>query len=116
MTAELRRFPRIAFEGAGEVEAPGAAAVPVVVRDVSCEGVGLELPAGARLLPGAIVALRFSTPEGPVVLSARVVWVAGQRIGTHLRLGDTEPASKRTFGAWIAPLTKQALASVRAQP
>jgi hypothetical protein len=114
MTPELRRYPRIPFDGTGQLSREGAdGALPVTVRCLSCEGVGLELRADDTLVPGAVVALRFEVPEGPIALPGRVVWAAGRRAGVHLRLAEIDPASKKTFGAWIAPRTKEALARAR---
>jgi hypothetical protein len=79
------------------------------VRDISCEGVGLDLPEGANIRPGTVVTVRLALPDGPVELSARVVWTAGKRAGLRLRLAESEATDKKAFGAWIAPRTKQAL-------
>lgn len=113
MNPELRRFPRIAFEAQGQVIPGSGEPVPVTIRSLSCEGVGVELGDGAHLVPASVVAVRFSLPDGPVDLSARVVWVAGHRAGLHLRLADIDADSKRAFGAWIGPRTKEALARAR---
>lgn len=114
MTPEHRRYPRIDLETSGELVGPGDHAVPVTIRSLSCEGVGLELAADGTLVPASVVAVRFTLPEGPVALPARVVWAAGRRAGLHLRLAELDSDSKRAFGAWIGPRTKEALARARA--
>jgi hypothetical protein len=114
MNPELRRYPRIACETPGELVPGDGAALPVTIRTLSCEGIGLELGDGVQVIPASVVAVRFSLPDGPVALTARVVWVAGQRAGLHLRLADIDADSKRAFGAWIGPRTKEALARARA--
>jgi hypothetical protein len=106
-----RRYPRIAHDLPGEVSTSGASeAIPVTIRCLACEGAGLAFSPDAPLRPGAAVTLRFALPAGPIELAARVVWAASGRAGLRLRLGHSAPDSKRAYGAWIVPRTKQALA------
>ena len=107
MTVENRRYPRIAFGDAGAVDTDGGR-VDVSVRDLSCEGAGIEVD-NDTVQPGTVVTLSFVVPEGTVSLSARVVWSAGGRAGLRLRLAESDAEARKTFGAWIAPRTKQAL-------
>jgi hypothetical protein len=109
--AELRKYPRLPFGEPGELAPEGGTVLPVVVRRLACEGAEVEVAATATLRHGGVVALRFRLPDGPVELSARVMWIAGGRAGLALRLSDTDPESKRLFGAWIVPRTKEALAA-----
>ena len=115
MTQDHRRYPRIDFEGNGELVLPSEAVVPVAIRCLSCEGAGIEVPADTPIHPSEVVNLRLELPHGRVELSARVAWTAGTRAGLRLRLSQTEADAKRAFGAWIAPRTKERIAQARAQ-
>jgi hypothetical protein len=110
---ENRKYPRIALGSPGAIETSEGegSRIDVIVRDLSCEGAGLDLPDGATIQPGMVVDLQLELEGIPIRLPARVVWAAGRRAGLRLRLADTAPEAKKAFGAWIAPLTKQALAS-----
>ena len=109
MNQDLRRYPRIPTSQPGKVLA-GEALVDVTVRCLSCEGAGVSYEGEEELRPATLVTLRFQLPEREVNLSARVVWSAAGRAGLLLRLAETEADSKKAFGAWIVPRTKQALA------
>lgn len=67
---DRRRFPRTkCFKGA-KIQAPGQAAVPCIVRNVSAEGAGLQL-AGSVTIPDHFD-LCFDT--GRRVRQCRVMW------------------------------------------
>jgi hypothetical protein len=111
----MRRFPRFNFDGDGVVVADGEWGLDLVdvkVRCLSCDGAGIELDGASEhhIWPGRLVHLRFDVPTGPAVdLLARVMWAAAGKAGLRLRLDETDRDSKKSFGSWIAPLTKARL-------
>lgn len=108
MTIENRRYPRLSFGEPGALDVEGER-IDVAIRDLSCEGAGVDVVAPDKLKAGGVVTLSFAVPEGEVSLSARVVWIAGGRAGLRLRLAESDPGGRKLFGAWVAPRTKQAL-------
>lgn len=120
MTAELRRYPRFDLHTPGTIELETAATerVDVEVVCVACEGVGVTVATSSRaVLPGSAVVLRFALPDGAEVeLLARVVWAAAGKAGLRLRVAESAPASRQSFGAFIAPRTKAAIAASRRAP
>ena len=113
MTIELRRFPRIAASRPARVLfAESDAALEIEIQNLSCEGAGVCFPpTDQSLSPGARVRIAFSVPDGnEVEFAARVVWAAAGKAGLRLLLEAGEGRSKQTYGQWIAPLTKTALA------
>lgn len=115
MSAEMRRFPRFAADVNGEVVADGEwghDTVEVRVRCLSCDGAGIEVEGANEhhVWPGRLVHLRFDVPSGPAVdMLARVMWTAAGKAGLRFRLDETDRDSKKSFGSWIAPLTKAKL-------
>jgi hypothetical protein len=123
---ESRRYPRVAFEHPAEMQyrirsQKGVAArpvrVPVLIRNISCEGARIELESGERplLRNGESITLEFDTARGEMSLPGNIAWqrsTLGQQsyIGVGLRL-ELAPASVRQrYAHWIVALTQQALA------
>ena len=114
--SELRRLPRIPYDGIGELVVDSKV-IPVVVSSVACEGVGVSFNEEhrMRIRPLADTTLRFLGKHDAGVtafeLPARVVWSAGNHAGLRLRLRDADASDRKSYGAWIAPRTKAALAN-----
>ena len=116
----LRRFPRIPFTDAGELEVPvrrsdphaGSQRLAVHFRTISCQGASLALGHGdaLRVIPGAEVQLCFRAGERAIQLPARVVWTAGSLAGLRLRVNQADDDTRRAYADWIVPLTNEAIA------
>lgn len=115
-TNETRRYPRIAIEHPGELELRNddgsgrkrTDRVPVLIRAVSCEGIGLHLCQRTEgLTIGRIVTIRFTVGRSNTMeLPARVVWyrpAPDQRfdLGLRLQLEIAPAATRRNYAAWI---------------
>lgn len=91
--------------------------VPVLLRNISCEGVSLEFREGARpeLRDGTPVTLEFATTGGEMSLPGHVAWQRSNlreegRLGIGFRLELAPADTRQRYAEWIVALTQQALA------
>ena len=116
-SAEQRRFPRIPFARAGEIEIRGkdlaeSERVPVSFLTVSCEGVGLKIkqPPTTSLHRGTSVILHFTVGEHALEIPGRIAWASdAQEVGIKLQLALATAATRHAFAAWIVDTTKRAV-------
>jgi hypothetical protein len=107
---EQRRYSRIQSSEPASIELAGSGdRISTTLRNISCDGVGIDLEPGTNLQPPTRVRVHLSLHGAAVDLPARVVWSSPSRAGLHLLLAETDRDSKKAFGAWITPLTKELL-------
>jgi hypothetical protein len=107
---EQRRYPRIQSSEPASIELAGSG--DRISTDASEHLLrrGRHRPrAGTNLQPPTRVRVHLSLHGAAVDLPARVVWSSASRAGLHLLLAETDRDSKKAFGAWITPLTKELL-------
>jgi hypothetical protein len=126
MNENRRRFRRIRYEHPAEVEVriesrqPGATArrirLPVTLRTVSPEGVGLAMNAVQSFVPvnGAWITTVFSVQERVFELPGKIAWHARSSgavpridIGIQLHLELAVAATRKSFATWIVDLTRR---------
>jgi hypothetical protein len=89
--------------------------VSATFRDISCQGA--ELSVGSpdeQLIPGTTVKLQFRLEGKDLTIPARVVWTASTKAGLRLHMRDVSEETRKTYAAWIVPLTNKAIAAAKA--
>ncbi len=119
-----RKHPRLRSDHPGEVEillpgkpgAPQKMRIPVTIRSVSVEGVGVALDVHPErpLGRGDTVTMRISKLEQPVELPGRVAWFNDQhkypiQLGIHLQLEFARANMRHAFAHWVVDLSRAQL-------
>ena len=114
--AEQRRFPRIPFLQTGEIEIRSKdfdkVRVPISIRTVSCEGVGLHVTQSSAIgiKRGTSVTLHFVAGDSRLEIPGRVAWATEERdVGIKLQLALAGAATRHAYAAWIVDTTKRAV-------
>lgn len=88
--------------------------VPMTIRSLSCEGVGLALqsPLSVPLRRGTGVVLHFAAGDRDVVLPGQVVWFSPEPgrtfdLGVRLQLELAEARSRQAYATWIVDVTRR---------
>jgi len=119
--AVRRRFPRLPCNRPGEMEVRLQDAsfrvervrVPVVIRSISCEGVGVEIEQ-RKVLPlprGAHVTIRFQVSREEMEIPGRIAWsrrAGGEGepggaadLGVRFHLELARRATRQAYAIWI---------------
>lgn len=104
-----RRFRRIPVTQEAALELRRGAPAPVLIRSITCEGVGIAAASEASVPEvGVHVELRFYVATQSISLPGTIVWrghVAGSRggidAGIHFELEHAQRASARLYADWI---------------
>jgi hypothetical protein len=119
-----RRHPRIRSNHPGEVEIllpgkhgpPHRVRIPVTIRSVSCEGVGLSLEGRPkrRLGRGDTVTMHLSVNEHDVELPGRVAWFNDRHkyplhLGIQLQLEFARTNMRHAYAHWVVKLSRSNL-------
>ncbi|MCG8416490.1 MAG: PilZ domain-containing protein [Proteobacteria bacterium] len=123
--AEKRRYPRLDWEQTGSLDLnePGGEriSVPIVIRSVSPEGLGVATDAGAEL-PGAgrILTINFKIGQRDISLPGRVMWLQRSdrhnAVGIRLVLELARASMRQAFASWIVDRLGRALSHRRSTP
>lgn len=105
MSAMKRRYPRVACDVPAELTIDQAKTIPVAIRSLTCEGMGLLIGDPMTDSPAleSTVTVRLSAFGREVVLSGHVVWFDPLRTGEPVNLGihiDDEPKDPDVANAW----------------
>jgi len=108
--AVQRRFPRIPFEQAAEIEyldrSQGKRVVcPVALRSVACEGIGIAADSKLALSRRARVNVNLSIDGEVVSLPGAVAWLRDGGLGVHLLLELAMPEIRQRWAHWIVEKT-----------
>jgi hypothetical protein len=120
MGAPSRRYPRIEIDkqaaldfrlpSRGRME-PELVRIPVAIRSISCEGVGLALcDQRWPLSCGTSVTLYFVVDSQRFEIPGRVVWLAPQQqpspidAGVHFQLALAGSTVRQSYATWIVDL------------
>ncbi|HTM22982.1 MAG TPA: PilZ domain-containing protein [Kofleriaceae bacterium] len=118
-----RRYPRVPLEQPGEMEirirtAPGAASrpikVPVMIRTVSCEGMGLVLESRGLqgLAVGTTVTMRLQAGGARIEVPGRIAWYDPREpnsrydLGIKLHLEIARAAMRQHWAEWVVGLIR----------
>lgn len=119
-----RKHPRLRSNHPGEVEillpgkpgAPRKVRIPVTIRSVSSEGVGVSLNGRPERPPGRgdTVTMRIARKSDPVELPGRVAWFNDQHkypihLGIHLQLEFARSSMRHAFAHWVVDLSRSQL-------
>ena len=119
-----RKHPRLRSNHPGEVEillpgkpgAPKRVCIPVTIRSVSCEGLGLSVSGSPDWFPGQgdTITMRIASQEHPMELPGRVAWFNQHHkhpihLGIHLQLEFARPAMRHAFAHWVVDLSRSQL-------
>ncbi len=121
-----RKYPRVAFDQPADIAVRirgERIRIPVTIRSISCEGVGLSLaPEHRQHIPrGATVILSFDADGGDFEIPGRVVWsvsptsVPGEvDVGVRLQLELAPYVMRQAYASWIVSVLQEAVATNRA--
>lgn len=118
MPSPPRRCPRYPQSRAGEVELPArgrklpSSVVPMVLRDVSADGIGirLERTPDRSVTRGESLKLRFLAGSRSIEIPGQVVWLesgarAGVTVGVKLALALAGSMNRQAYAAWVDALS-----------
>lgn len=109
MARQQRRYPRVPFDGTGEMEVRFVGGrrdplrVPVAFRTVSPEGVCVDVEDTAETFTrGQPVTVHVSGDGCDVELPGRIVWSTGKaRYGVSLQLALAPGSARQTWARWV---------------
>ena len=119
-----RKHPRLRSNHPGEVEillpgtpgSPQKMLIPVTIRSVSCEGVGvtLEKIPERPLGRGDTVTMHLSANGSSVALPGRVAWFNDHHkypihLGIHLQLQFARSKMRHAYAHWVVDLSRSQL-------
>jgi hypothetical protein len=125
MPTPQRRYPRVPFDKPGQLEvrvSPRRAPtrrmhVPVTIRSISCEGVGIALrePQALPIGRGASVTMHFSIGRYELQLPGRVAWHRDRGestypfdLGIRLQLELAPVEMRQAYATWIVGVIARA--------
>jgi len=119
-----RKHPRLRSNHPGEVEillpgkpgAPRKLCIPVTIRSVSVEGVGVALNAhpDRPLGRGDTVTMRITSDKDPMEIPGRVAWFNDHHkypihLGIHLQLEFARANMRHAYAHWVVDLSRAQL-------
>jgi hypothetical protein len=119
-----RKHPRLRSNHPGEVEillpgkpgAPKKVCIPVTIRSVSVEGVGVSLDGRPARPPGRgdTVTMRIGASGHLMELPGRVAWFNNEHkyaihLGIHLQLEFARAPMRHAYAHWVVDLSRSQL-------
>ncbi len=108
--AVQRRFPRIPFEQAAEIEyldrgSRRRVVCSVSLASVACEGLGIAVQTAIKLPRRSRVNVKFELNGEEVSLPGAVAWSRDQKLGIRLLLELARPEARQRWAHWIVEQT-----------